>query len=145
MKSTLVFWDTPENSKRGTIRGLLILPIYMILTVAWFYVTKNMVYKNHIDNVTTFRLLLSLFITGSLIVSIVAVQTPQSAEEALKYGALAGFAVYGICNFVLLAVSNKWGYTVAIIDTIWGIVSTMLLSYILYQIVQKWPNTFKTV
>ena len=145
MKSTLVFGDTEENSKRGSLRSLAILPIYIILTLSWFYITKKTLYNNHIDKVSNFKVILSLFITGLLIVSALGVHTPDNTQKAIIYGALTGLVVYGISNSVLLATSNKWGYTISFIDTIWGIISTSLLAYILYKIVQKWPNVFQVV
>ena len=145
MKSTLVFWDNKENSKRGTLRGLSIFPIYIILTLLWFFITKNSLYSKHIDNVSNYRLIISLFVTGVLIVSAVAVNNPDTTQKAIVYGALVGFVVYGISNAVLLATSNKWGYIISIIDTIWGVLSTTLISYLLYEIVKLNPKVFKVV
>ena len=144
MKSTLVFVDTPENGKRGTLRGLIILPIYCILTILWFYMTKKL-YASKVDNVSNFRKLLSLFLSGVLIVSAIAVHTPDTRLKAVVYGGLVGFVIYGITNSVLIAISKKWTYTISIIDTTWGIISTAFLSYILYEIVEQWPNIFKVV
>jgi len=145
MKSTLVFVDTKENGKRGTLRGLVILPIYIILTLLWFLLTMKFVYSGSINKTNKFRVLLSLFISGVLIVSAIAVHTPNTMEKAIVYGALVGVVVYGVSNSVLLATSNKWGYTISLIDITWGIISTSFISYILYKIVQKWPNIFQTV
>jgi uncharacterized membrane protein len=145
MKSTLVFWDNEENSKRGTKRGLAIFPIYIILTLLWFFLTKKSIYSKHIDTVNNSRLIVSLFVTGVLIVSAVAVHTPSTAQKAIVYGASVGFVVYGIANAVLLATSNKWGYVISIIDTSWGIVSTALISYLLYEIVKLAPGVFKVM
>ena len=144
MKSTLVFCDSYENSKRGTLRGLVIFPIYIIIILLWVFMTKSTVYKN-IDKVSNFRIILSLIITGVLIVSILGVNTSSTQKIAITYGALVGFVIYGISNVVLLAVFNKWEYTTSIIDTIWGIVSTAFLSYILYIIINKWPDTFQFI
>ena len=84
-------------------------------------------------------------ISGILIVSALGVQVPNTRKKAVVYGALVGFVVYGVSNSVLLATSNKWGYPLSLVDTSWGIASTALLAYILYEIVQKWPNTFQSV
>lgn len=144
MKSTLVFADNIDNSKQGFLRGLIILPIYCIFTILWVLTTKKL-YSNKVDNVSNFRKLLSLFVTGVLIVSAIAVHTPDTREKAVVYGALLGFVIYGVTTAVLLATSKKWNYTISIIDTIWGIASTSFISYILYEIVVKWPNTFKVI
>jgi uncharacterized membrane protein len=80
-----------------------------------------------------------------LIVSAVAVHTPDTVKKAIVYSGLVGFVVYGISNVVLLSTSNKWGYGISLIDTVWGIVSTAFLGYILYRVVQKWPGTFDVI
>lgn len=144
MKSTLVFVDTKENGLRGTLRGLVIFPIYCIFTILWFYLTRKL-YASKVDKVSNFRKVTSLLVTGLLIVSAIGVHTPDTRAKAIVYGALVGFVVYGITNFVLIATAKKWTFTISFIDTAWGIVSTALLSYILYEIVEKWPNTFKVV
>ena len=145
MKSTLVFFDSSENGKRGTLRGLVLFPIFIILTFIWFFLTKKPLYDTHIDQVNKSRIWVAMGVSALLIVSAVAVHTPNTVKKAIVYSGLVGFVVYGICNAVLLATSNKWGYGIALIDTLWGIISTALLGYILYEVVKKWPNTFAVV
>jgi uncharacterized membrane protein len=145
MKSTIVFFDTSENGKRGTLRGLVIFPIFIILTLIWFLLTKKSLYNKHIDQVDNSRIWVAMGVSALLIVSAVGIQTPDTVKKAVVYSGLVGLVVYGITNVVLLATSKKWGYGIAAIDTIWGILSTALLGYILYEVVQKWPNTFAVV
>jgi uncharacterized membrane protein len=145
MKSTIVFFDSSENGKRGTLRGLVIFPIFIILTLLWFLLTKKPLYDKHIDQVDKSRLWVAMGVSALLIVSAVAVHTPDTVKKAVVYSGLVGFVVYGISNAVLLATSKKWGYDIALIDTLWGIVSTALLGYILYEVVKKWPKTFAVV
>ena len=145
MKSTLVFFDTSENGKRGTLRGLAIFPIFIILTLVWFSITKKSMYDRHIDTVNNKRLIIALFISATLIVSAVAVHTPNTYKKAIVYSGLVGLVVYGISNVILLATSKKWAVSIALVDIVRGIVSTGLLGFILYHIVQKWPNVFSAV
>ena len=143
MKSTLVFLDNKENSKKGLFRGLVIFPIYILLTLGWFLLTKNSLYSKHIDKVSLDRIIIAIFITGVLIVSAIGVHTPNTLCKSIMYGALVGLVIYGVSNTVLLATSKKWGYTISIIDILWGVISTALLGYILYLVVEKWPSIFK--
>lgn len=142
MKSTLVFFDTSENGNIGNLRGLVIFPVFIILTAAWMFITKKSLYDKHIDQVGIGSRIISIGIMAVLIVSAVAVHTPDTATKAVVYAGLVGLVVYGIHNSVLLMTSNKWGYGISIIDTVWGVLSTALLGYILYNIVQEWPDTF---
>ena len=143
MKSTLVFTDNIENSKRGLFRGLVIFPIYIILTLGWFLLTQKSLYDKHIDKVSLSKIIVALTVTSILIVSAIGVHTPNTARKAIVYGALVGLVVYGVSNSVLLATSKKWGYVISLIDIIWGVISTALLGYILYIIVEQWPSIFK--
>ena len=138
MKSTIVFMDHIENSKRGTLRGFVIFPIFIIMTIIWYFLTKKL-YVKHIDKVSTSRLWFAFLMCTLLIVSALGVHTPDTAKKALVYGLLVGFVIYGISNLTLLAVSNKWDYFISLIDTLWGIISTGILSLILFYIVKSWP------
>jgi uncharacterized membrane protein len=145
MKSNIVFFDTLENSKKGTLRGLVIFPIFIILTLLWFLLTKKSLYDKHIDKVPNSRLWISMGISALLIVSALGIHNPNTLRKAVVFGALVGLVVYGIANAVLLSASKKWDYTISFIDTLWGILSTAFLAYILYKIVKKWPKTFQVV
>jgi uncharacterized membrane protein len=145
MKSSIVFFDTSINSKRGTLRGLVIFPIYIILTLVWLLFTKKSLYDKHIDNVSKDRLWIAMGISALFIVSAIAVQTPDTLQKAVVYSGLVGLVVYGVTNVSMLATSKKWNYSISLIDTIWGTLSTALLGYILYVVVNKYPTIFSVV
>jgi uncharacterized membrane protein len=145
MKSSIVFFDNLENSKRGTLRGMVIFPIFILITLVWFFFTKKPLYDKHIDTVSKDRLWVALFVSGLLIVSAIGVHTPDTLQKAVVFSGLVGFVVYGITNSVMLAVTKKWNYSISFIDILWGIFSTSLLGYILYIVVNKWPKIFASV
>lgn len=145
MKSSIVFLDSLENSKRGTLRGLVIFPLFILMTLAWFAVTKKKLYRRHIDEVGKLRVSIALGVSALLVVSALGVHTPDTAKKAASYAGLVGLVVYGITNASMLAAVQKWGFKIAIIDTVWGVLSTALLGYLLFEVVQKWPNTFAAV
>ena len=145
MKSSIVFFDNLENSKRGTLRGMVIFPIFILITLVWFFFTKKPLYDKHIDTVSKDRLWVALFVSGLLIVSAIGVHTPDTLQKAVVFSGLVGFVVYGITNSVMLAVTKKWNYSISFIDILWGIFLTSLLGYILYIVVNKWPYIFAAV
>lgn len=136
MKSTLIFIDSRKNSKIGTLRGLVIFPIYIILTIIWFTLTKSL-YKNKHN-----KTIIPLLFSALLIVSALGVHNPDSIKKAVYYGALVGFVIYGFASCLLLYYSNTWNYKISIITILWGIVSTGFLAYILYIITFKFPSIF---
>ena len=144
MKSSIVFFDNLENSKRGFLRGLVIFPIFILITLVWLFFSKTL-YKKHIDTVSKYRLWFSLCIISLLTVSAIGVHTPNTLKKAVVFSALVGFVVYGITNSTMLMVTKKWNYSIFLIDILWGIFSTSLLGYILYIIVNKWPKIFAFV
>jgi uncharacterized membrane protein len=145
MKSSIVFFDNLENSKRGTLRGMVIFPIFILITLVWFFFTKKPLYDKHIDTVSKDRLWVALFVSGLLIVSAIGVHTPDTLQKAVVFSGLVGFVVYGITNSIMLAVTKKWDYSISFIDILWGIFSTSLLGYILYIVVNKYPEIFASV
>lgn len=145
MKSTIIFFDSFENSKIGLLRGLVMFPIYILLTLIWFYFTKDTIYSKYIDEVTKAQFIIPLLLSSILVVSTLSIHVPNNATHAVVYGALAGFVIYGITNLTLLIVSKKWNYTVSVIDTLSGILIFSFLGYVLYKIVEKWPTIFQYV
>ena len=145
MKSSIVFFDNLENSKRGTLRGMVIFPIFILITLVWFFFTKKPLYDKHIDTVSKDRLWVALCMSALLTVSAIGVHTPDTLQKAVVFSGLVGFVVYGITNSVMLAVTKKWNYSISFIDILWGIFSTSLLGYILYIVVNKWPKIFASV
>ena len=145
MKSSIVFFDNLENSKRGTLRGMVIFPIFILITLVWFFFTKKPLYDKHIDIVSKDRLWVALCVSALLTVSAIGVHTPDTLQKAVIFSGLVGFVVYGITNSVMLAVTKKWNYSISFIDILWGIFSTSLLGYILYIVVNKWPEIFASV
>ena len=145
MKSSIVFFDNLENSKRGTLRGMVIFPIFILITLVWFFFTKKPLYDKHIDIVSKDRLWVALCVSALLTVSAIGVHTPDTLQKAVVFSGLVGFVVYGISNATMLATTKKWDYSISFIDILWGIFSTSLLGYILYIVVNKWPKIFASV
>ena len=141
IKSYKVFYDSKENIKKGILRMIIILPIFLILNLCWNLFTRKL-YKKHIDKVSNFRLITSVFIIGILF-SFIGIHVPLTKEQSILYGAVIGLVIYGIVNMSLLATSIKWNVNICIIDIIWGVISTGFLGYILYIITEKYPDVLK--
>jgi phosphatidylserine synthase len=133
MKSSIVFYDSYRNSKRGTFRGMVIfIPIIILnfLFFKYYYVKQD-----------TFKFYVALIISSLLIVSSIGIHNPDSVKKAIVYSALVGFVIYGVMSIFMYGLKHI-GLIKCFITIVWGIFTTGLMGYLLYIIVQKYPNTF---
>tara|TARA_Y100000590_G_C15495938_1_gene929646 strand:+ start:303 stop:698 length:396 start_codon:yes stop_codon:yes gene_type:complete len=129
MKTTLVYFDTLEQSKKGLLRGTIAFFSLIILDALWFYFNKNL-YSSVVTK--KFNLLPALAV-WIILCSALAVQLPNSLKEAAVYGILVGFVVYGIYNLTNMTIMN-WPLRITIIDTLWGMTACGITSILLYII-----------
>lgn len=128
MKTKLIFFDNIEESKKGTLRGLVAIAVLIILDLIWFrimdyspIITKNF---NYISAIFTYILLCSA----------IGVQQPNSIKEAVVYGALIGFVIYGVFNGTSYSINKNWTLKIATIDTLWGMFVMSIASIVVYYI-----------
>lgn len=137
MKTELIFFDTFENGLEGTKRGLIAFISLIILDFIWFKLSKNLYKKTSLvsDNLNIY----SALIVYLLLCSAIAVQLPKSLTEAVVYGALVGFVIYGVFNFTLNSINKQWNLSISIMDTAWGTFNCAIAALIIYLIYwKKW-------
>jgi uncharacterized membrane protein len=134
MRTELIFFETKYESKRGTVRGAVALGCLTVLTFLWYGVAMKSFYKGRIDNVSPANFWVGIIVSAFLIISAIGVQLPTNAQTALVYGGLLGAVIYGVSNGTLLMVSNKWTIGLATLDVLWGILSTTMISFLIYRI-----------
>ena len=133
MKTTLIYFDSWEESKKGTLRGLVAIISLILCDLVWFQILD---YKKE-GGVTKNFNYLSAFLSWLLICSAIGVQLPQKYKEALVYGALVGLVVYGVFNTTNFAINKDWSLKLACLDTLWGMVVCSIASSIVYLIFHK--------
>lgn len=131
MKTTLIFFDTLENSKEGTMRGLIAFISLIIFDFIWFSVSKNKIYKSITKK--PINIFASIFVYF-ILCSAIAVQLPKTYTESLVYGLLVGFVVYSVFNFTNFAIFNNWSLSTSIVDTIVGMINCAIASSMIYWI-----------
>lgn len=136
METKLVYFGTTYESQQGTIRGTISIILLIILNLVWLSLTKKM-YKKYFDvkEVSKLNMIigysLALFVLGSAL----SIQNePKSLKVSVVFGALVGFVVYGFANGVYLAVNKDYDLSIVVIDTIWGVVSSAIITAVLYYI-----------
>lgn len=112
MKTTLIFFDSLEESKYGTIRGTYSFFMLLFLNFFYFGLSATECLKNR----------WYIFVIYSLIVaSALSVQLPENLSEAAMYGALVGLVIYST-NYQYKKLSSYFW------DILFGILSCCLTS-----------------
>ena len=113
-----------EHAKIITILAIILLSIDLIW-INWIAfpiyagTVRNIQGSVMEPNVIAAILAYIIFVVGLVYLVVDRVETWQ---EAVLYGALFGFVVYGIFDFTNLTMFKKWTWRVTIVDIIWGIV-----------------------
>jgi uncharacterized membrane protein len=131
MKTQLIFFDNIEESKKGTLRGLVAITVLIILDLIWF---KVMDYSPIITKKFNY---FSAIFTYILLCSAIGVQQPNSVEEAIVYGALLGFVIYGVFNGTSYSLNKNWTVKIAVLDTIWGMCVMSTAATVVYYVFHK--------
>ena len=130
MKTELIFFDSIENSMKGTTRGLIAFISLILFDFIWFSLSSKTVYKS----VTKKPNIYAAILVYLIICSAIAVQLPKTFNEALVYGLLVGFVIYSVFNLTSYAIFNNWSLSTAIIDTIAGTINCGIAAVMIYLI-----------
>ena len=130
MKTELIFFDSIENSMKGTTRGLIAFISLILFDFIWFSLSSKTVYKS----VTKKPNIYAAILVYLVICSAIAVQLPKTFNEALVYGLLVGFVIYSVFNLTSYAIFNNWPLLTAIIDTIAGTINCGIAAVMIYLI-----------
>ena len=129
MKTELIFFDSIENSMKGTKRGLIAFISLIIFDYIWFSFSSKTVYKSITKKPINIYAALLVYL---VICSAIGVQLPKSYKEALVYGLLVGFVIYSVFNLTNYAIFNNWSLSTAIIDTIMGMINCGIAASLVY-------------
>lgn len=133
MKTELIFFDSFENSMKGTERGLIAFISLILFDMIWLKITKNSNFSTKVPYNIYSALLVWLLLASAL-----AVQRPKSYFEALVYGALVGLVVYGIFNLTNFTILKEWSLSNVITNTIWGILNCSIASSLIYLLTNSY-------
>lgn len=132
MKTELIFFDSVNESMKGTTRGLIAFISLIVFDFIWFSLSSKTVYKT----VTKTPNIYAAILVYLILCSAIAVQLPNNYNEALVYGLLVGLVIYSIFNLTSFSIFN-WPLSTAIVDTIVGTISCGVASSLIYLIYFK--------
>ena len=134
MKTELIFFDSFNNSMKGTTRGLIAFISLIIFDFIWFSLSSKTVYKSITKKPINIYAAILVYL---VICSAIGVQLPKSYFEALVYGLLVGFVIYSVFNLTNYAIFNNWSLSTAIIDTIMGMINCGIAASLVYLLFHK--------
>ncbi|MES2286057.1 MAG: DUF2177 family protein [Bacteroidota bacterium] len=120
------------------------LPIFIAFDITWVGFLAKDFYRDQIGflmkpNINWLATILFyfLFITGLVLFVIQPALEKHSWAHALVFGALFGLITYGTFDLTNLALLKNWPVLVTIVDLIWGMFLSALVSLITYFIAVK--------
>jgi uncharacterized membrane protein len=134
MHTKLIFFDSMDESVKGTIRGAVAFILIVIFDYIWYELIMKKFYDKYISNVSICKKTLGIVVSSLLLCSAIAVEIASSPWEAFVYGALVGLVVHGCYNFFNLYSISGWDMKITIIDTLFGVISLGISSFIIYTI-----------
>jgi uncharacterized membrane protein len=120
------------------------LASFFAIDMVWLVLVAKKFYQKHIGflmrpdiNWIAAIIFYLMFIAGLVIFVISPAVEKHSWIHALLYGALFGLITYATYDLTNLATMKDWPVIVTIVDLIWGMVVSALVSVITYFIVAK--------
>ena len=116
--------------------------VFMVIDLIWIGVVAAPFYRKQIGflmaksvNWAAAILFYIIFIAGMVIFVIYPALTNQSFSSALIMGALYGLVTYATYDLTNLATLEGWPMPMVIVDMLWGISLSVLVSSITYVLI----------
>jgi len=123
---------------------LIAVFIFFVVDMIWLGIIAKNLYQNNLKGLLrdkpnwmatiTFYL---LFIVGIIIFAVAPAIRNDSFLMAVLYGGLFGFFTYATYDLTNYATLKNWPFNIVIIDIIWGIVLTGIVSTLSYLASKK--------
>lgn len=123
---------------------LLTLSSLVLLDGIWLLTIAKSFYKQHLGYIFAEKVLywpIFLFYPLYALVILVFVLQPALQEKslftALWRGALLGLVAYGAYDLTNQATLTKWPVIITVVDLLWGVAVTTLVSVIVFFVIKK--------
>ncbi|MBS3987383.1 MAG: DUF2177 family protein [Erysipelothrix sp.] len=138
----LNMFQNKEWRKRMLVTFLVAFAVFMIIDLIWLGVIAAPFYRNQIGFLMAKKvnwgaavLFYLIFIAGMVIFVIEPALQAQSFTSALVMGALFGLVTYATYDLTNFATLEGWPLTLVIVDIVWGMSLSVLVSSITYLII----------
>lgn len=116
--------------------------VFFAIDMLWLGVVAKNLYNKYLGsflsdtvNWTAAIVFYLLFIVGILIFAAYPAVEKQSLQHAILYGGLFGFFTYATYDLTNLATLKGWPIQIVVIDILWGVVLTAIVSTAAYYII----------
>ncbi len=118
-----------------------VLLVFLIIDMLWLSVAAGWFYRKHLGYLLTPDIKWSaailfylLFIAGLLVFAILPGIQAGSARRAMALGAFFGLVTYATYDLTNQATIKAWPLIVTIVDLLWGMSLSTILSYLGFRI-----------
>lgn len=126
-----------DNYLSNIKENIFVFILILFVDYLWYDQIACNLYKERISSHNRDHMFFLGFLLSILFLSIaINAHKSTSSKQALIYGAIIGLVLYGVYNSINYFYIDNWSINLSIIDTIYGIISTALVSYIIYNFIK---------
>lgn len=126
MRTELIFFDSINESAKGTLRGLIAALVLVPITAVWYGWLRQKIWPQNSENRVNATVIISTILVYLLTVSAIGVQIPSSVSNAAVYSALVGLVIFGCMSLISVMVIKGYDWWKVLADTAVGIVACTL-------------------
>jgi uncharacterized membrane protein len=118
------------------------LIIILIIDIIWLGFISPRIYKSEIGNLMKEKpnwyggFLVYIILAFAITIFVIKSGIAPSPKDALIYGAILGFVIYGVYDLTNYSTLKDWTIKITIIDLLWGTFLGGLVSYLVKLILK---------
>ncbi|MBD3415239.1 MAG: DUF2177 family protein [Candidatus Aminicenantes bacterium] len=132
------------NITKYVILYLIAVTVFLAVDMIWLGVIAKNLYRNNLKGLLRDKpnwaaaiIFYLLFIVGIIIFAVAPAIRNDSLITAVLYGGLFGFFTYATYDLTNYATLKNWPFNIVVIDILWGIVLTGIVSTVSYLASKK--------
>ncbi len=127
-----------DNYIANIKENILVFILVLTIDYLWYDHIAYNLYKERITNRNRNHMFFLGFLISILFLSIaITIHRSTDSKEAMIYGAIVGLVIYGFYNSMNYFYIYNWSVKLSIIDTLYGVISVSVISYLLYYFVKN--------
>ncbi len=132
------------NFSQQVITYFISLASFLVIDLTWLGVIANKFYRDNLTGLMAKKpiwsiaiLFYAVFIFGLMYFVIVPSLAADSYKTLLTRAAIFGFITYATYDLTNLSTLKNWPKTLTIVDMVWGVVLSSLVSLVAFTLAKK--------